>query len=209
MICTYFAERADGFLQTGQRKGIKVTCFTDIFATLRHHSFNDYSLHERSYKRMSCSFVELTTQSSLPGIIEGVKYNPFSFFAPFTSRSITSEINQKATLVAIVLLHCTRICMANKAVVLKLVFSANPLVNPTSGFYTEGNTLVVHPPPKPPIICHISSTKSMANYIFMTQLCHLSISNLIVLLHCLIHFLFSQYILLNQCSHLVTYSGKD
>ena len=32
------------------------------------------------------------------------------------------------------------------AVVLKLVLSANPLVHPPSGFYTEGNTLVVHPP---------------------------------------------------------------
>ena len=113
LIFTFFAERVDGLLQTGQRKGIKVTCFTDIFATLRHHSFNDYSLLDQSYKRMSCSFVELTTQSSLPGINEGVKYNPISFFAPFTSRSITSEINQKATLVAIVLLHCTRVCMAN------------------------------------------------------------------------------------------------
>ena len=110
-------------------------------------------------------------------LLKGSNTTLFLFFAPFTSLSITSEINQKATLVAIVLLHCTRICMANKADVLKLVFSANPLVNPTSGFYTEGNTLVVHPPPKPPIICHISSTKSMANYIFMRQLCHLSISN--------------------------------
>ena len=99
--------------------------------------------------------------------------------------------------------------MANKAVVLKLVFSANPLVNPTSGFYTEGNTLVVHPPPKPPIICHISSTKSMANYIFMGQLCHLPISNCFIntLLNALSFFLNTSFSI-SACSHLVTYIYK-
>ena len=97
LIFTFVTEKADGFLQTGQRKGIKVTCFTDIFATLRHRSFNDYSLLEQSYKRMSCSFVELTTHSSLPDLLEGSNPTLFSLFAALTSRSNNSEIIKKAT----------------------------------------------------------------------------------------------------------------
>ena len=107
-----------------------------------------------------------------------------------------------------VLLHCTRICMANNGCCTKISTQckssgSSPLRILHRGQYSSGSS-----PSKPPIICHISSTKSMANYIFMRQLCHLSISNRFVNTLLNTFSFFSQYIFSNQCSHLVEYIYK-